>query len=104
MNISGMIENGIGIGFQTVGIGMLFVLGIIAVLYVVLLVLIPLFSKTATKKTAKATEPTPVAAQTVTVPDANNDEEIIAVITAAISAATNSPIGTFRVVNYKRIK
>ena len=51
--------------------------------------------------TEKASEPT---ANTVSPVSANNDEELVAVIAAAISAYTKEPTTKFRVVSFKHIK
>ena len=49
-----MVENAVGLGLQTLGLGMLMVLGIIALLYIVLKILIPVFSAISAKKEKKS--------------------------------------------------
>lgn len=104
-----MIENAIGIGLQTVGLGMAFVIGIIAVLFLVLKILIPIFQKIndmgSGKKPAKEEKAQPQASAVSAAPVQNDDEsEIVAAIIAAISAETGKAPSSFRVVSFKRIK
>lgn len=100
----------LGLGFQTLLLGMLTIFAILFIIYILILVLGK--AMTAAKKgkkskkkdvvvTEKASEPT---ANTVSPISANNDEELVAVIAAAISAYTKEPSTKFRVVSFKHIK
>lgn len=97
------------VGLQTVALGMLIVLSVLATLWIIL----EIVGRIAAKKTADVTkkvktestesiEPSPVVSQEISY---ENDEEIVAAITAAISLmleAENAPVKGFRVVSFKR--
>lgn len=97
------------VGLQTVALGMLIVLSVLATLWIIL----EIVGRIASKKTADVTkkvktestesiEPSPVVSQEISY---ENDEEIVAAITAAISLmleAENAPVKGFRVVSFKR--
>ena len=51
-----MIENAVGEGFRTLGIGLMIVVGVLALLMAVLYLLIPLFKKIANKQPKKPKE------------------------------------------------
>ena len=86
-------------GLEMVLIGMATVFSVLILLWLALTVFKLVFAK---KNTAEKTDvaPAPVAAPVVT---ANNDEEIVAVIAAAIAMAESESSGVkFRVVSFKR--
>ena len=107
-------------GYQTIGdvfknggsyaiVGLLTVFSVLAIIWGVL-ELFHLISQGRTKKenapvapvvtVAPANEPAPITSVPVS---QSNNEEIVAVIAAAIAAAQNeNPIGSFRVVSFKR--
>lgn len=103
----------LGLGFQTLLQGMLTIFAILFIIYIFILILGKAMtaakgdkkSKKSKKNevvaTEKASEPT---ANTVSPVSANNDEELVAVIAAAISAYTKEPTTKFRVVSFKHIK
>lgn len=103
----------LGLGFQTLLQGMLTIFAILFIIYIFILILGKAMtaakgdkkSKKSKKNevvaTEKASEPT---ANTVSPVSANNDEELVAVIAAAISAYTKEPATKFRVVSFKHIK
>lgn len=103
-----MIENAVGEGFRTLGIGILIVVGVLALLMAVLYLLIPLFSKIANKqpkkKSGKTIVPAPAAPAPVTAPDSDDDGDVAAAIIAAISAESGRAPASLRVVSFKRIK
>ena len=80
-----MVENAVGLGLQTLGLGMLMVLGIIALLYIVLKILIPVFSAISAKKEKKSKSESPAPA-----------------IIAAIAAYEGKAPENFRVVSFKK--
>lgn len=97
------------VGAQTVALGMLIVFVVLALLWIILEVAGHMASKQ-TEPKIKAIEPKPVAVSNpVPVPEQTsyeNDEEIVAAITAAISLmleAENAPVKGFRVVSFKRV-
>ena len=100
-----MIDNAVGIGLQTLGLGMLMVLGIIAILYIVLKILIPIFSAISGKKTEKTEVP---AEPEVPVPApvqntvAEDESDTVAAIVAAIAAFEGKSPESFRVVSFKK--
>lgn len=101
-----MIENAVGIGLQTLGLGIGIVISMLLLLSVLLYILIPIFRKIGQKKSANVPEKTaPVAAPAAmaNVPTSDDDEETIAAIIAAIAASEGKAPEGFRVVSFKRI-
>ena len=97
------------VGGQTVALGMLIVFVVLALLWIILEVAGYMASKQSEPK-VKAIEQAPVAtADPAPVPEQTsyeNDEEVVAAITAAISLmleAENAPVKGFRVVSFKRV-
>ena len=92
---------------QVLGIGMLIILSMIAVIFLLIRFVFPLFQKMTTKKEKNKKDAEPnneVIENTAEVETAEeDDDELIAVITAAIAASTQRPAKSFRVVNFKRI-
>lgn len=113
INENSTLGDRLGLGFQTLLQGMLTIFAILFIIYIFILILGK--AMTAAKKgkkskkskknevvaTEKASEPT---ANTGSPVSANNDEELVAVIAAAISAYTKEPATKFRVVSFKHIK
>ncbi len=92
-----MVENAVGLGLQTLGLGMLMVLGIIALLYIVLKILIPVFSAISAKKEKKSKSESPAPAPIATVAPSS-----VAAIIAAIAAYEGKAPENFRVVSFKK--
>ena len=92
-------SDAIGSGVQMLILGMLMVFSVLGVIFLALQAFhfaCNLFMKKADKK--EVAEPAPVAVVQT------NDEEIVAVIAAAIAAAENdTPNARFRVVSFKRV-
>ena len=98
-----MVENAVGLGLQTLGLGMLMVLGIIALLCNVLKILIPVFSAISAKKEKKSKSESPAPAPIATVAPSSDDEsETVAAIIAAIAAYEGKAPENFRVVSFKK--
>ena len=92
------------IGFQTLGIGMMVVIGILGLLMIILYILIPLFRKIAegkNKKEKPAPAPAPV---TTAAQNADDESDTVAAIIAAISAASGTAPTSLKVVSFKRLK
>ena len=86
-------------GLEMVFIGMATVFSVLILLWLALTVFKLVFTKRNTSEKTE-TAPAPVAAPVVT---ANDDEEIVAVIAAAIAMAESESSGVkFRVVSFKR--
>lgn len=88
---------------QTLVLGMLAVFGVLASLWVVLIVMGKFF--TAKKDTPKdnSVKEAPATAPTVHgAAPADDEEEIVAAITAAISVMLDKPQSAFRVVSFKQ--
>ncbi len=103
----------LGLGFQTLLQGMLTIFAILFIIYIFILILGKAMtaakgdkkSKKSKKNEVVATEKASEStANTVSPVSANNDEELVAVIAAAISAYTKEPATKFRVVSFKHIK
>ena len=96
-------------GLEVLGIGMLIILGMIAIIFLIIKFIFPLLAKISDRPKKEKREKTKEAqieapAPTEIIDNSEEDEdEIIAVITAAIAASTNRPTKSFRVVNFKRI-
>ena len=92
-------------GLQTALLGMGVIFVVLIILWAVLSVFKLVFYKS--KAEEKAVEPTPAPAvvestPTAPTPTAQNDEEIVAAITAAIAVMLDVPQTSFRVVSFKR--
>lgn len=92
-------------GLQTALLGMGVIFVVLIILWAVLSVFKLVFYKS--KAEEKAVEPTPAPAvvesvPTAPTPAAQNDEEIVAAITAAIAVMLDVPQTSFRVVSFKR--
>ena len=103
----------LGLGFQTLLQGMLTIFAILFIIYIFILILGKAMtaakgdkkSKKSKKNEVVATEKASEStANTVSPVSANNDEELVAVIAAAISAYTKEPVTKFRVESFKHIK
>ena len=96
-----MIENAVGEGFRTLGMGIMIVIGVLALLMAILYLLIPLFKRLANKqpkaKKTKGEEKTPA-------PEDDDECDVVAAIIAAISAESGRAPSSLRVVSFKRIK
>ncbi len=97
------------IGMQTVALGMLIVFSVLALLWIILEIAGRVSSAQGKEKTAPAPKAKKVEAPVAPVEEApvdfENDEEIVAAITAAIALmleAENAPVKGFRVVSFKR--
>ena len=95
----------LGFGAMMLGIGMLAVFSVLCILWGALIVFKIVFYDIPAKKKGSKVEPkadpAPVAAPVA--PAVGEDEEIIAVIAAAIAAAESECLGAkFRVVSFKR--
>lgn len=99
-----MIENAVGIGLQTLGLGMLIVIGILALLMLILYILIPIFRKIAEGKKAKSAPKKEPEGAAEPVPVLDDESDIVAAIVAAISAQTGKAPTQLKVVSFKRIK
>ena len=103
-----MIENAVGQGFRTLGMGIMIVIGVLALLMAILYLLIPLFKKIANKqpkaKKTKGEEKAPAPAAPAPAPEDDDECDVVAAIIAAISAESGRAPSSLRVVSFKRIK
>ena len=91
-------------GLKVLGLGMLMVLGIIAILYIVLKILIPIFSAISVKKEKKNETPAPAAPVQAPAPATVTEDNgaIVAAIVAAIAVYEEKSPESFRVVSFKK--
>ena len=92
-------------GLETALLGMGVIFSVLIILWAVLSVFKLIFYRPA--KTEKKAEAQPVTAEAAQVQAADsateiNDEELVAVITAAIAAMTDKPATSFKVVSFRR--
>lgn len=112
INENSTLGDRLGLGFQTLLQGMLTIFTILFIIYIFIFILGKVMtaskngkkSKKSGKNTAVAAEKEPETTNTVSPISENNDEELVAVIAAAISAYTKEPTTKFRVVSFKHIK
>ena len=97
-----MVESAVGLGLQTLGLGMLMVLGIIALLYIVLKLLIPIFSAISAKKEKTADTGSPAPAVSPVTAPSDDEGKTVAAIIAAIAAYEGKSPENFRVVSFKK--
>ncbi len=97
-----MIENPVGEGLKVLGLGMLMVLGIIALLYIVLKLLIPIFSAISAKKEKTADAGSPAPAVSPVTASSDDEGKTVAAIIAAIAAYEGKSPENFRVVSFKK--
>lgn len=89
---------------QTLVLGMLAVFAVLAILWLVLAFMGRWFETSPKKETSKEKTPVQqVALAPTPVPAQENEEEIVAAITAAISVMLGKPQSAFRVVSFKQI-
>lgn len=105
IDTAGFMET-LGFGAMMLGIGMLAVFAVLCTLWFALVLFkIGFYDLPAKKKaTAEApVAPVPVAPVVVAAPAVNEDEELIAVLAAAIAMAESENLGAkFRVVSFRR--
>ena len=96
----------LGFGAMILGIGMLAVFAVLCLLWGALVLFkIAFYDLPAKKKTAAETSeaPAPVAPVVLTAPTVDEDEELIAVLAAAIAMAESENLGAkFKVVSFRR--
>ncbi len=91
-------------GLQTTVIGLVIVFGVLAILMVVLILMKKIFYKEPAKKEQAApvqaaeAAPDPAAAETDM-----DDEELIAVLTAAVAASLNTSTYKLQIKSYRRV-
>lgn len=102
-----MIENAVGEGFRTLGLGLGVVIGVLALLMAILYLLIPLFKRIASKQPKgknKKGEAAPAPAPAPAPVQDDDESDVVAAIIAAISAQSGRAPSSLRVVSFKRIK
>lgn len=102
-----MIENAVGEGFRTLGLGLGVVIGVLALLMAILYLLIPLFKRIANKQPKgknKKGEAAPAPAPAPAPVQDDDESDVVAAIIAAISAQSGRAPSSLRVVSFKRIK
>ncbi len=92
-------------GLLTTVLGMVIVFAVLAILMAVLILMKKVFYQEPAKKTAPApAQPAPVPAPApVKTQPAADDEELIAVLTAAVAASLNTSTYNLRIKSYRRV-
>jgi len=94
-------------GLQTTVLGMLIIFAALIILMLAINIMKAIFYKDPKKSAAKKTtevQQTPTAAQTPAAVEAQDDEELIAVLTAAIAASLNTSTYNLKIKSYRRIE
>ncbi len=96
----------LGEGLKVTGTGLIIVFGVLVILMIVLILMKVIFYKDPKKQAAKA-EPVPAAAEAVpetSALDSDMDEdELIAVLTAAVAASLNTSTYNLQIKSYRRV-
>lgn len=106
------IADRLGLGFQTLLLGMLTIFAILFIIYIIIWILGKVMSVSKNKEKSKSKGASDINENTVVAPPSGasesskdkNNEELVAVIAAAVSAYTGEPSSKFRVVSFKHIK
>lgn len=94
-------------GLQTTVLGMLIIFAALIILMIAINIMKLIFYKDPKKesvKQEKAVEKTPAPVQVPTVTKTEDDEELIAVLTAAIAASLNTSTYNLKIKSYRRIE
>ena len=98
------LSEALSIGVQTTVIGLLIVFAVLVILMLVLYAMKYIFaSKTKQAETVQKAEPQKVQAPTAVVSDDADDEELIAVLTAAVAASLNTSTYNLKIKSYRRV-
>lgn len=97
----------ISLGVETALLGMGIVFSVLVIIWVILAVFGKVFStkkkeKPVAAKAAPVPAPAPIPAAVAAPAAQSNDEELVAAITAAISLCMDMPMGSFRVVSFRK--
>lgn len=88
-------------GLQVTGIGLIIVFGVLIILMLVMMLMKVIFYRPEDGNTPKKAEAPLAGATSAAVPD---DEELIAVLTAAIAASLNTSTYHLNIKSYRRIE
>ncbi len=96
----------LSMGGQTTAIGLGIVFGVLLVLMLVLVLFKVIFYKDPSKqKKVAATEVNaPVVNETIEVKDETDEEELIAILTAAVAASLNTSTYNLQIKSYRRVE
>lgn len=98
------LSEALSIGVQTTVIGLLIVFSVLIILMLVLYAMKYIFaSKTKQAETVQKAEPQKVQASAAVVSDDADDEELIAVLTAAVAASLNTSTYNLKIKSYRRV-
>ena len=93
------------LSLTTLILGMLTVFSVLLIIMIVLYIIGAIFKKKdqKAKKQTAVTPAAPVQPETIeNEPEAADDGQIVAVITAAVAMCMDEPVGSFRVVSFKK--
>ena len=92
-------------GLKVTGVGLLIVFGVLVILMCVLCLFKVIFYKDPAKKAPAAAAPAPAAAPTpaVKAEDDMDEDELIAVLTAAVAASLNTSTYNLQIKSYRRV-
>ena len=98
------LSEALSVGAQTTVIGLLIVFAVLVILMLVLQAMKYIFTpKTEEKETVQKAEPQKVQAPAAVVSDDMDDEELIAVLTAAVAASLNTSTYNLKIKSYRRV-
>ncbi len=98
------LGDALGTGLKVTGLGLTIVFSVLVILMIVLYLFKVIFYKTP-KKTAAPVQaaPAPAPAEEAAVSDEPDDEELIAVLTAAVAASLNTSTYNLKIKSYRRV-
>ena len=98
------LSEALSVGAQTTVIGLLIVFSVLIILMLVLYAMKYIFaSKIKQAETVQKAEPQNVQAPAAVVSDDADDEELIAVLTAAVAASLNTSTYNLKIKSYRRV-
>ena len=96
------LTDALGEGLLVTGIGLAIVFAVLIILMLVMMLMNVIFYHPETKPTAVSLEPAPVVQEDT--PAVVNDDELIAVLTAAVAASLNTSTYHLNIKSYRRIE
>ena len=98
------LSEALGKGLEVTAIGLIIVFSVLIILMLVMMLMKVVFYRPETKTTAVSPTPVPAPAVQEDTPAVMNDNELIAVLTAAVAASLNTSTYHLNIKSYRRIE